>query len=533
MPKEIKFNEEARQKILKGVNALCDCVKVTLGPKGRNVIITKPFGLPCLTKDGVTVAKEIDLADPFENIGAQMLKEVSSKTVDKAGDGTTTATVLAQSIYSEGLRNVTAGANPMDLKRGMEKSLVVVREKLKSLSKKIETQEEIAQVATISANNDKEIGDIIAEAIGKVGKDGTITVQEAKGFETTLSVVKGMSFEKGYCSPYFMTNPDTQECFYNDCYILLCEQKISTVKEIMPILQLVANDQKPLLIIAEDVDGEALPTLVINKMRAGLKVCAVKAPGFGDRKKDILKDIALLTGATVISKDLSLSVENADLTMLGRVNKVEVKKDSTVLIEGLGDPEKIKEHVEFLKTQFVNCQSDYDKEKLQERIAKLAGGVAVIKVGAATEVEMKEKKYRVDDAQQATACAIEEGIVPGGGVALVRCISSVLQLQGLVGDEKTGADIIAKALCAPLKQIAMNAGEDASLIFMNVVQEEGNYGYDAFNEEYVDMMKAGIVDPTKVTRLALENAVSVASMLLTTEAMIVEVNPEVKKDNAY
>lgn len=527
MAKEIKFKEDARQKILKGVRTLAEAVSVTLGPKGRNVIIDKSYGLPHITKDGVTVAKEIELEDKFENMGAQMVKEVASKTADKAGDGTTTATVLAEAIYTEGLRNVAAGANPMDLKRGMEKSLKVVLAKLAKLSKKIDTQQEIAQVATISANNDKEIGDIIAKAIEKVGKDGTITVEEAKGFETTLDVVEGMNFDRGYLSAYFMTNAENQECVLDDSYILICEKKVSGIKEIIPILQAVAESGKPLLIIAEDVDGEALATLVINRLRAGLKICAVKAPGFGDRRKAMLQDIAILTGGQVISEEIGLTLEKTTLDMLGRVKKAEISKDETTLIEGAGDKAKIQEQIALIKRQITETESDYDREKLQERLAKLAGGVGVIRVGAATEVEMKEKKYRVDDAQQATACAIEEGIIPGGGVALIRCIPVVRELAAtLEGDEKTGANLIIRALSAPLRTIAENAGQEGYVTLMNVEKLPEYSGYNALTNEYVDMMKAGILDPTKVTRLALENAVSVASMLLTTEAMIADIQEE-------
>lgn len=525
--KEIKFKEEARQKILKGVRTLAEAVSVTLGPKGRNVIIDKSYGLPHITKDGVTVAKEIELDDKFENMGAQMVKEVASKTADKAGDGTTTATVLAEAIYTEGLRNVAAGANPMDLKRGMDKALKAVLQKLTQLSRKIETQQEIAQVATISANNDKEIGDIIAKAIERVGKDGTITVEEAKGFETTLDVVEGMNFDRGYLSAYFMTNSENQECILEDCYILISEKKISSIKELMPILQAVLESSKPLLIIAEDVDGEALATLVINRLRGGLKICAVKAPGFGDRRKALLQDIAILTGAEVVSEELGLSLEKVTLDMLGKVKKATVSKDDTTLVEGAGDKAKIQEQVSLIKRQISETESDYDREKLQERLAKLAGGVGVIRVGAATEVEMKEKKYRVDDAQQATACAIEEGIIPGGGVAFVRCIPVVTELSNqLEGDEKTGAKLIARALSAPLRQIAENAGQEGYVILMNVEKMPEHSGYNALTGEYVDMMKAGILDPTKVARLALENAVSVASLLLTTEAIIADIPQE-------
>ena len=527
MAKEIKFKEDARQKILKGVRTLAEAVSVTLGPKGRNVIIDKSYGLPHITKDGVTVAKEIELEDKFENMGAQMVKEVASKTADKAGDGTTTATVLAGAIYSEGLRNVAAGANPMDLKRGMEKSLKAVLAKLAKLSKKIDTQQEIAQVATISANNDKDIGDIIAKAIEKVGKDGTITVEEAKGFETTLDVVEGMNFDRGYLSAYFMTNPENQECVLEDCFVLICEKKISGIKEIIPVLQAVAESGRPLLIIAEDVDGEALATLVINRLRAGLKICAVKAPGFGDRRKAMLQDIAILTGGQVISEEIGLTLEKTTLDMLGRVKKAEISKDETTLVEGAGNKEQIKEQIALIKRQIAETESDYDREKLQERLAKLAGGVGVIRVGAATEVEMKEKKYRVDDAQQATACAIEEGIIPGGGVALIRCIPVVRELaETLEGDEKTGAQLIIRALSAPLRQIAENAGQEGYVTLMNVEKLPEYSGYNALTNEYVDMMKAGILDPTKVTRLALENAVSVASLLLTTEAIIADVKEE-------
>lgn len=522
--KNIKFKEDARQKILKGVKTLADAVKVTLGPKGRNVIIDKSYGTPHITKDGVTVAKEIELEDKFENMGAQMVKEVASKTADKAGDGTTTATVLAEAIYAEGLRNVAAGANPLDLKRGMEKAVKAVVEKLQKLSKKVETQQEIAQVATISANNDAEIGNLIAQAMEKVGKDGTITVEEAKGFETTLDVVKGMNFDRGYLSGYFMTNPETQECVFDDAYVLIHEKKINGIKEMIPILQAVAETGKPLLIIAEDVEGEALATLVVNRLRAGLKVCAVKAPGFGDRRKAMLEDIAILTGAQVVSEELGQKLESTTLEMLGHVKKAVVKKDETTLIEGTGDKTKIKERIALIKRQIEETDSDYDREKLQERLAKLAGGVAVIRVGAATEVEMKEKKDRVDDAQHATAAAVEEGILPGGGVALVRCIPAVNTLSnGLEGDEKTGAKIIARALSAPLRQISENAGQEGAIILQQVETMNEKSGYNALTNEFVDMIQAGILDPTKVVRTALENASSIASMLLTTEAIVAEI----------
>lgn len=527
MAKDIKFKEEARQKILKGVRTLAEAVKVTLGPKGRNVIIDKSYGAPHITKDGVTVAKEISLEDKCENMGAQMVKEVASKTGDIAGDGTTTATVLAEAIYTEGLRNVAAGANPMDLKRGMEKALKAVVAKLTKLSKKVETKQEIAQVATISANNDKEIGDIIAEAIEKVGKDGTITVEEAKGFETTLDVVEGMNFDRGYLSAYFMTNPQSQECVLEDAFILIFEKKITGIKELIPILQAVAETGKPLLIIAEDVEGEALATLVVNRIRAGLKVCAVKAPGFGDRRKAILQDIAILTGGQVIAEELGLTLEKTTLELLGKAKKIVVGKEETTIVEGAGDKKKIQEQVALIKRQIQETDSDYDREKLQERLAKLSGGVGVIRVGAATEVEMKEKKDRVDDAQHATACAVAEGILPGGGVSFIRCIPEVTKVAAtLQGDEQTGAKIIAKALTAPLRQIAENAGEEGNVILMNVEKLPEHNGYNALTGEYVDMIKTGIVDPTKVARCALENAVSIASMLLTTEAIISEIPEE-------
>jgi len=530
--KDIKFKEEARQKILKGVKLLADAVKVTLGPKGRNVIIDKSYGSPHITKDGVTVAKEIELEDKFENMGAQMVKEVASKTADKAGDGTTTATVLAEAIYGEGLRNVAAGANPMDLKRGMEKSLKVIVEALQKRATKIKDKKEIAQVATISANNDAEIGQIIADAIDRVGKEGTITVEEGKGFTTTLDVVEGMNFDRGYLSAYFMTNAETQECVLEDAYILIYEKKISAIKEFIPILQAVAETSKPLLIIAEDIEGEALATLVVNRLRAGLKICAVKAPGFGDRRKAILQDIAILTGGQFISEELGLKLENIDLSMLGRVKKAIVKKDDTTLVEGAGDKEKIQARVRELKQQIKDATSDYDREKLQERLAKLAGGVAVIRVGAATEIEMKEKKDRVDDAQHATTAAIEEGILPGGGIALIRCMKAVLDLaQSLSGDEQTGAKIIAKAITSPLKQIAQNAGKEGAIILQEVEKLSESHGYDARNDCFVDMIQEGILDPMKVVRCALENAVSIAAMLLTTEAIVAE-HPEEEKASA-
>lgn len=522
-PKDIKYQEDARQKILKGVKTLADAVKVTLGPKGRNVVIDKAYGCPAITKDGVTVAKEIELEDKHENMGAQMVKEVASKTADKAGDGTTTATVLAEAIYSEGLRNVTSGANPMDLKRGIDKAVKEVVAELKKICKPIQDQKEIAQVATISANNDEEIGSMIAKAMEKVGKNGTITVEEAKGFETTLDVVEGMNFDRGYLSAYFMTNPETQECILEDAYVLLFEKKISGMKEFLPILQAAAESGKPLIIIAEDVEGEALATLVVNRLRAGLKVCAVKAPGFGDRRKALLQDLAILTGATLVSEELGMKLENTTLAMLGKVKKAVIKKEDTTFVEGAGAKKAIQERCEQIKRQIEESTSDYDREKLQERLAKLSGGVAVIRVGAATEVEMKEKKDRVDDAQHATAAAVEEGILPGGGTALIRCIPALEKLaKTLDGDEKIGIAIVIKSLSSPLRQIVENAGQEGAIVFEKVKTLSTNEGYNALTSEYVDMVKSGILDPMKVTRLALESAASIAGILLTTEAIIAE-----------
>ncbi len=519
--KDIKYKEDARQKILKGVSTLAKAVKVTLGPKGRNVIIDKAYGAPHITKDGVTVAKEIELQDPHENMGAQMVKEVASKTADKAGDGTTTATVLAEAIYAEGLRNVTAGANPLDLKHGMEKALKTVTQKLEKLSKPIKDSQEITQVATISANNDQEIGELIAKAMERVGKDGTITIEEAKRFETTLDVVEGMNFDRGYLSAYFMTDAASQECILEDTYVLIYDKKISSIKDILPTLQAVAESGKPLLIIAEDIEGEALATLVVNRLRAGLKICAVKAPGFGDRRKAMLEDLAIQTGAKLISEELGEKLETTTIEDLGRVKKALIGKDDTTLVEGAGDPEKIKERIAFIRRQIDETESDYDKEKLQERLAKLTGGIAVIRVGAATEIEMKEKKDRVDDAQQATAAAVEEGILPGGGVAYVRCIPAVKELiESLTGDEKTGAQIIVRILSSPLRRIAENAGQEGAIILQEVEKLPETQGYNALTGEFSDMIKSGILDPTKVTRCALENAVSIASLLLTTEALI-------------
>ncbi len=525
--KNIKFREDARQKIQKGVRTLADAVKVTLGPKGRNVIIDKSWGTPHITKDGVTVAKEIELEDKHENMGAQMIKEVANKTADKAGDGTTTATVLAEAIYSEGLRNVVAGANPMDLKRGLELAVKLVVKELEKRAKKIQDKKEIAQVATISANNDAEIGELIATAMERVGKDGTITVEEAKGFETTLDVVEGMNFDRGYLSAYFMTNPETQECILEDAYVLIHEKKINTVKEMIPILQAVAEKGKPLLIIAEDVEGEALATLVVNRLRAGLRVCAVKSPGFGDRRKAMLQDLAVVTGGQLITDEIGLKLETTTLEMLGTVKKVIVNKDSTTLVEGGGNKSGIKDRIAQLRRQIEEATSDYDREKLQERLAKLAGGIAVIRVGAATELEMKEKKDRVDDAQHATAAAVAEGTLPGGGIAFVRCIPAVLKLaETLEGDQRTGAKIIAKALSAPFRLIVENAGQEGSIILQEVEKLPETHGYNALTGEYVDMIKAGILDPAKVARCALENAASIAAMLWTTEAIIADVQDE-------
>lgn len=521
--KDIKFKEDARQKILKGVKTLASAVKVTLGPKGRNVIIDKSYGAPHVTKDGVTVAKEIELEDKHENMGAQMVKEVASKTADKAGDGTTTATVLAEAIYSEGMRIVAAGANPMAIKRGIEKSVKEIVTNLQKMSKPIQNQKEIAQVATISANGDTEIGEIIAQAMERVGKDGTVTVEEGKGFETTLDVVKGMNFDRGYLSAYFMTNPESQEAILEDAFVLIYDKKIAAMKEFLPILQAAAESGRPLLIIAEDVEGEALATLVVNRLRAGLKVCAVKAPGFGDRRKAILQDIAILTGGQFICEELGLKLENVTLEMLGKVKKAIIKKEDTTLVEGAGNKEAIKERVALLKRHIEESTSDYDREKLQERLAKLAGGVGIIRVGAATEVEMKEKKDRVDDAQHATKAAVEEGILPGGGVALIRSIPLLEKLSAASsGDEKVGIEIIMRALSYPLRQIAENAGKEGSIIVQKVASMKEQEGWDAQNDEYVNMIEKGIVDPTKVVRLSIEMAASIAALLLTTEAIITD-----------
>jgi chaperonin GroEL len=521
--KNIKFREDARQKILKGVRTLASAVKVTLGPKGRNVVIDKAYGAPHITKDGVTVAKEIELEDKHENMGAQMVKEVASKTADKAGDGTTTATVLAEALYSEGLRNVTAGANPMEIKRGIEKAVVEVKKELQKLSKPIQDRKEIEQVATISANGATDIGEIIAKAMERVGKDGTITVEEGKGFETTLDVVEGMNFDRGYLSAYFITNAEAQEAILEDAYVLIYEKKIANMKEFLPILQAVAESGRPLLIIAEEVEGEALATLVVNRIRAGLKVCAVKAPGFGDRRKAILQDIAILTGGQFISEELGFKLESVTIDMLGKVKKAVVKKEDTTLVEGAGKKAAIQERIALLKRQIEESTSDYDKEKLQERLAKLAGGVGIIRVGGSTEVAMKEIKDRVDDAYHATKAAVEEGIVPGGGVALIRSIPALEKLaQSLSGDEKLGVEIVIRALYYPLRQIAENAGVEGSIVVQKVAQMGAQEGWDAQNNEYGNMLKKGIVDPTKVVRLAIELAASIAALLLTTEAIITE-----------
>jgi chaperonin GroEL len=521
--KNIKFKEEARQKILKGVRTLAAAVKVTLGPKGRNVVIDKSYGAPQITKDGVTVAKEIELEDKHENMGAQMVKEVANKTADKAGDGTTTATVLAEAIYSEGLRNVAAGANPMDIKRGIEKAVKEVTSELQKLSKPIQDRKEIAQVATISANGDTEIGEIIAKAMERVGKDGTITVEEGKGFETTLDVVEGMNFDRGFLSSYFVTNNEAQEAILEDAFILIYEKKIAAMKEFLPILQAAAETGRPLLIIAEDVEGEALATLVVNRLRTGLKVCAVKAPGFGDRRKAILQDIAILTGAQFISEELGIKLESVTIDMLGKVKKAVIKKEDTTLVEGAGKKSEIQERIALIKRQIEESTSDYDKEKLQERLAKLSGGVGIIRVGAATEIEMKEKKDRIDDAVHATKAATEEGVQPGGGIALIRSIPALEKLAAtLSGDVKLGVEIIIKALSYPLRQIAENAGKEGSIVIQKVTGMDTYDGWDAQADEYGNMLKKGILDPTKVVRLAIELSASIASLLLTTEAIITE-----------
>ncbi|GEN72944.1 chaperonin GroEL [Chryseobacterium sp. DT-3] len=527
MAKEIKFDIESRDALKRGVDALANAVKVTLGPKGRNVVIEKSFGAPHVTKDGVSVAKEIELEDRVENMGAQMVKEVASKTNDIAGDGTTTATVLAQAIVREGLKNVAAGANPMDLKRGIDKAVTAVVENLKSQSKTVgDSTEMVKQVASVSANNDETIGSLIAEAFGKVGKEGVITVEEAKGIDTTVDVVEGMQFDRGYQSPYFVTNPEKMVAEVENPYILLVEKKISSMKELLPVLEPIAQGGKSLLIISEEVEGEALATLVVNKLRGSLKIAAVKAPGFGDRRKAMLEDIAILTGGQVISEEQGFTMENISLDMLGTAEKVTIDKDNTTIVNGGGDEAKIKGRVAQIKAQMETTTSDYDREKLQERLAKLAGGVAVLYVGAASEVEMKEKKDRVDDALHATRAAVEEGIVAGGGVALVRAISALENLTGINADETTGIRIVKRAIEEPLRQIVANAGGEGSVIVAKVAEGTGDFGYNAKTDEYVNMLEAGIIDPTKVTRVALENAASVSGMLLTTECVITEV----KKD---
>jgi chaperonin GroEL len=526
MPKQLKFDEEARSSLLRGVTIMAEAVKATLGPKGRNVVIDKKFGSPTITKDGVTVAKEIELKDKYENIGAQMVKEVASKTSDVAGDGTTTATVLAQAIFREGLKNVTAGANPMGLKRGIDAAVEAVVNDLKGLSKATKDKKEIAQVATIASNNDRTIGNLIAEAMEKVGKDGVITVEESKSAETVLDVVEGMQFDRGYLSPYFVTDAERMECTLEDAYVLIHEKKISVMKDLLPLLEQVARTGKPLLMIAEEVEGEALATLVVNKLRGTLSGCAVKAPGFGDRRKAMLEDIAVLTGGKAITEDLGIKLENIKLDDLGIAKKVVVDKDNTTLVEGAGKPKAIEGRIKQIRAQIEETTSDYDREKLQERLAKLAGGVAVIKVGAATETAMKEKKARVEDALNATRAAAEEGIVPGGGVSLLRAAKAIDGLK-LEGDEKVGCLIVKRALEEPIRQIVENAGLEGSVIVERVKNETSpSHGFDADSMEYVDMLKAGIIDPTKVERVALQNAASVAALLLTTEAVITELPEE-------
>ncbi|MEH6406681.1 MAG: chaperonin GroEL [Leeuwenhoekiella sp.] len=527
MAKNIKFDIEARDGIKRGVDALANAVKVTLGPKGRNVIISKSFGSPQVTKDGVTVAKEIELADPLENMGAQMVKEVASKTNDLAGDGTTTATVLAQAIVQEGLKNVAAGANPMDLKRGIDKAVAAITKDLEEQTTEVgNSSEKIKQVASISANNDDVIGELIAEAFGKVGKEGVITVEEAKGTETYVDVVEGMQFDRGYLSPYFVTDSEKMQTELENPYILLYDKKISSMKDLLPVLEPVAQSGKPLLIIAEDVDGEALATLVVNKLRGSLKIAAVKAPGFGDRRKAMLEDIAILTGGTVISEERGFTLENSTIDMLGTAETVTIDKDTTTLVNGSGDKEGIKSRIGQIKAQIESTTSDYDREKLQERLAKLAGGVAVLYVGAASEVEMKEKKDRVDDALHATRAAVEEGIVAGGGVALVRAKKALENIATDNADEKTGVQIVFKAIESPLRTIVANAGGEGSVVIAKVIDGDKNYGYDAKTETYVDMLEAGIIDPKKVTRIALENAASVAGMILTTECSLTDIPEE-------
>jgi len=527
MAKEITFDTVAREKLKAGVDALANAVKVTLGPKGRNVVIDKKFGAPHITKDGVTVAKEIELADPIENMGAQMLKEVASKTADQAGDGTTTATVLAQAMVGAGLKNVASGANPMDLKRGMDKAVKAVVAELRNISREVGSDyEKIKQVATISANNDEAVGSLIADAMKKVGTEGVITVEEAKGTETDVKTVEGMQFDRGYLSPYFVTNTENMEAELENAFILIYDKKISSMKELLPVLEKTAQSGKPLLIIAEDVDGEALATLVVNKIRGALRVAAVKAPGFGDRRKAMLQDIAVLTGGTVISEETGLKLDNATLEDLGRAEKISIDKDNTTIVNGAGVKENIQARVSEIKSQIEKTTSDYDREKLQERLAKLAGGVAVLYVGAATEVEMKEKKDRVDDALHATRAAVEEGIVPGGGVALIRASAALDNLTGLNDDETTGIQIVRRAIEEPLRQIVANAGGEGAVVIQKIREGKGDFGYNARNEQYEDLFAAGVIDPTKVSRVALENASSIAGMLLTTECVISDIKEE-------
>jgi chaperonin GroEL len=519
--KVIAYNIKAREHLLNGVNTLVDAVEVTLGPKGRNVVLEKSFGSPVVTKDGVTVAKEIEIADKFENMGAQMVKEVASKTSDMAGDGTTTATILARAIYREGQKLVASGTNPMALKRGIDRGVTAVVEELKKLSKPTRDKTEIAQVGTISANNDPMVGDLISEAMEKVGKEGVITVEEAKSMETTLDIVEGMQFDRGYLSPYFITNPEKMEAVLEDAYILLHEKKISAMKDLLPLLEQVAKQGKPLLIIAEDLEGEALATLVVNKLRGTLKVATVKAPGFGDRRKAMLGDIAVLTGGQVISEDMGIKLENVTSSDLGKCKTVKIDKDDTILVEGAGSKSAIEGRVRQIRTQIEETTSDYDREKLQERLAKLIGGVAVIRIGAATETEMKEKKARVEDALNATRAAVEEGIVPGGGVALTRCMKALDKIQAS-GEEKSGIQILKRALGEPLRQIAENAGYEGSVVFRKVLEGKGDYGFNAETEKYENLMASGVIDPTKVVRFALQNAASVSGLMITTEAMVTE-----------
>jgi len=523
MAKEIYFDEQAREKLKKGVDALANAVKVTLGPKGRNVVIGKKFGAPHVTKDGVSVAKEIDLKDPVENMGAQMVKEVASRTADIAGDGTTTATVLAQAIITAGLKNVTAGANPMDLKRGIDKAVKIIVEELKKLSKEVGSDnDKIKQIASISANNDETIGTLIAEAMKVVGNDGVITVEEAKGIETEVKTVEGMQFDRGYLSPYFVTNPEKMIADLENPYLLICDKKITNMKDLLPVLEPAAQSGRPLLIIAEDIDGEALTTLVVNRIRGSLKVAAVKAPGFGDRRKAMLEDLAILTGGQVISEEKGLSLETATLDMLGTAEKVEIDKDNTTIVNGSGNKEAIDARVAQIRAQMETSTSDYDKEKMQERLAKLAGGVAVLYVGAASEVEMKEKKDRVEDALAATRAAVEEGVIPGGGVALLRTLNGLKEIKGENDDETTGIDIVRRSVEEPLRQIVKNAGSEGAVIVQKVLEGKDDYGYNARTEQFENLLAAGVLDPTKVTRIAIENAASIASMLLTTECVIVD-----------